>query len=381
MDMIDDGYVHETHATGRADPTTARDDSSRSATAPMTIYLALDLLNGRAVRITRTADGQTTVAEDEPVAVARRWQMAGATWLHVVDLDGAREGGLRHGGPLRAIVEATGLRIQFGGGVHSEEDVAAAFAAGAARVTLATAAVRDAEGEATLAACLARWSDAIAVSVDAHDGQITVGSWLPWATGSATDFAQAMARLGVRTLIVTNLGSDDSLAPGMDNAYALLAELRAALPQVALVAAGGVATLDDLRRLAGLGVSGVVVGRALYDGAVDLTEALAVAAATPYEPSNADEAFAPTPDLPGAEVARDDDIGDVAAADTIETPAVSTPSVNRLATTPSAPSAIATDLASSGPGEQATQDVVSATPQQADTPNDPASDERGERAG
>lgn len=292
--------------------------------APMTIYPALDLLDGRAVRITRNADGQTVVADDDPIALARRWQAAGATWLHVVDLDGAREGGVRHAETLRAIADATGLRMQVGGGVRSEDDVATAFAAGASRVTLATAAVRDAaEGEATLAACLTRWGDAIAVSVDAHDGQITVGGWLPWATGRATDFAQAMARLGVRTLIVTNLGSDGSLEPGMDGAYALLTELRAALPEIALIAAGGVATLDDLRRLAALGVAGVVVGRALYDGAFDLADALAVAAAPPTpELLGAPFASAPSSAATESQAAHDDAIGDMAAADTIETPAI-----------------------------------------------------------
>lgn len=251
------------------------------ATAPtgLTLYPALDLLNGQCVRLLRDADGQATVLADDPIAVARRWQAAGATWLHVVDLDGAREGGVRQAATLRAIVEATGLRIQFGGGMQREEDVAAAFAAGAARVTLATAVVRDvASGEALLRACLARWGERIAVAVDAHDGQITAGGWLPWATGSATDFAQAMALLGVRTLVVTNLDPTDTLIPSMNGAESLLAELRATLPEVALIAAGGVGSLDDLRRLARLSVTGVVIGRALYDGALDLAEALAVAA-------------------------------------------------------------------------------------------------------
>src|SRR5579863_8897594 len=131
MGMIDDETAREAPATDTADSVSALDAMTAPATAPLTIYPALDLLSGRAVRIMRGADGQTTVADDDPIAVAQRWQAAGATWLHVVDLDGAREGGVRHAETLRAIADATELRIQFGGGVRSEGDVAAAFAAGA----------------------------------------------------------------------------------------------------------------------------------------------------------------------------------------------------------------------------------------------------------
>ncbi len=374
MQPMDDVGAHEPGASetpsaatdsladeAEKEPKSNAPDAPERPETPMIIYPALDLLNGRAVRITRETDGQMTVADDDPIAVARRWQAAGAEWLHMVDLDGAREGGARHVETLRAIAEATGLRIQFGGGVRTEDDVAAALAAGAARVVLATSAVRDADadGEATLAACLARWGERIAVSVDAHDGQITVGGWLPWATGRATDFAQAMTQLGVRTLVVANVSDNGEPTPGIEGVYTLLAELRAALPGAALIATGGVATLDDLRRLARLGVAGVVIGRALYDGALDLADALA-AAANPG-----------APEVTATVATADAGPEDISAADTVSTPAV----------TAGAPAVESADDAATGePAIAATTGALATTDAADEAPHADAVDAANEHA-
>jgi phosphoribosylformimino-5-aminoimidazole carboxamide ribotide isomerase len=238
--------------------------------ATLTLYPAIDLLGGRCVRLRQGDYAQAQVFDDDPLAVARRWKEAGAEWLHVVDLDGALAGEPKHLGVVRAIVEATELPVQVGGGLRTEGTVAAAFAAGAERVILGTAAAREPE---LLAACLARWSERIAVSVDSRGGQLTVAGWLEVFPEVALTFAKRMARMGVRTLVVTNVERDGMLA-GSDTAT--LAGLRAALPETRLIAAGGLASLDDVRWLASAGMDGAVLGRALYEGALDLVEALRV---------------------------------------------------------------------------------------------------------
>lgn len=242
-------------------------------TRAMTLYPAIDLLGGHCVRLRQGDFAQAKVFDGDPVEVARRWQDAGATWLHVVDLDGALAGHPKHLEVLRAIAQATGLPIQTGGGLRTLEDVAAAFDAGAARVLLGTAAARDPN---VLATALERWAERIAVSIDSRGGQVTVAGWLEMVSESAADFARRMAGGEVRTLVLTNVERDGTLA-GADTH--VLATLRADLPNTTLVAAGGIASVDDLRALARVGLDGAVLGRSLYEGTIDLAEALRVVAA------------------------------------------------------------------------------------------------------
>lgn len=241
------------------------------------LYPAIDLLGGRCVRLLRGSFDAVSVFDDDPVRMAQHWRDEGATWLHVVDLDGAREGEPRHLEVLRGIVSATGLPVQFSGGLRSMAAIEQAFDAGAARVTLGTAAVRD---RALLLACLARWGGRLAVSIDARGGKLAVAGWLQSVAETAAEFAQSVAALGVRTLVVTNVDRDGTLS-GADDA--LMANLRATLPDVQLIAAGGIASLDDVRRLAALGMNGVVLGRALYEGALSLPEALRLIAKSTAE--------------------------------------------------------------------------------------------------
>jgi phosphoribosylformimino-5-aminoimidazole carboxamide ribotide isomerase len=238
---------------------------------PLTIYPALDILGGRPVRSADETPAPPQLMDDDPATIAGRWRADGAAWLHLIDLDGTLRGGSANLDLLTRIVAATGLAIQFGGGVRTAADVAAAFEAGAARVIVrADVAAR---GD-TLADCLARWGERIVVSVDARDGRLTVAGWLPSASESALDFARRMADLGVRTLTLANVSGDG--APDAQQ-FSALEQARTALPETTLIAAGGFATLADLRRLAGMGMDGVVLGRPLYDGALALAEALRVA--------------------------------------------------------------------------------------------------------
>lgn len=255
---------------------------------PLTIYPALDILRGHCVRSADEASAQPSLMDEDPVTIAGRWRADGATWLHLIDLDGTLRGGAGNLDLLTRIVAATGLAVQFGGGPRTAADVAAAFEAGAARVIVrAEVAARG----ALLADCLARWGERIAISVDARDGQLTVAGWLPSASESALDVARRMADAGVRTLILANVSGDGE--PGAQR-FATLEQARAALPETTLIAAGGFTALEELRRLARLGMDGVVLGRPLYDGALALTEALRVASEPLSDPSSDDTSDTPT---------------------------------------------------------------------------------------
>jgi phosphoribosylformimino-5-aminoimidazole carboxamide ribotide isomerase len=242
----------------------------------MLIFPAIDLMGGQAVHFRKDAEGQVGLVEEDPVAVARRWQSLGARWLHVVDLDGAREGQPTQTEIVAAIAGATELAVQLAGGLRGEDDVAAALEHGIARVILGTAVARQ---DDLLAACLARWDERVAVSVDARGDAMTVAGWLGSQTETPTDFAWRMVRMGVRTLVMAAMEQDGSVAAGPSQR---LLKLRTALPQVALLAAGGITTVEDIRALASAAIDGAILGRALYDGTLELQDALRVAAeATP----------------------------------------------------------------------------------------------------
>ena len=234
----------------------------------LTLYPAMDILGGRCMRVRHGDASQTTSYDENPVDVARYWKDQGAEWLHIVDLDGALEGMPRHLDLVGAILDAASLSIQMGGGLHSERDIEAAFAAGVARVVLSAT---DAWNPELLAGCLARWGDRVAVSVDARGGQMTVAGWLEVLAESTLSIAKRMAQVGVGTLVITGVEREGALTGG--DAIEL-ANLRAALPGTRLIAAGSFASLDDIRWLMATGVDGAVLGRALYEGTLDLTEAL-----------------------------------------------------------------------------------------------------------
>jgi phosphoribosylformimino-5-aminoimidazole carboxamide ribotide isomerase len=250
----------------------------------LTLYPAIDLLGGRCVRLLTGDVAGAEVFDDDPVAVARRWREAGAQWLHIVDLDGALAGEPRQLAAVRAIVDAIALPVQVGGGLRAEASIEAALAAGAARVVLDTAALAD---TALLGRCLELWNERIAVSVDSRGGRLTAAGWLEMAGVNAADVAVHLAGSGVRTLLFTNLAPDGTLT-GVDTG--MLRELRLSLPDTRLIAAGGIASLDDLRALARAGLDGAVLGRALYEGALSLTDALRVVRELPPDTEDVGEA-------------------------------------------------------------------------------------------
>jgi phosphoribosylformimino-5-aminoimidazole carboxamide ribotide isomerase len=235
------------------------------------LYPVMDLLRGRLVRALRDGDEGPALADTDPISVAMRWREQGAQWLHLVDLDGAREGTPRQLDAIRAIIQAVELPAQVAGGLRDVASVEAALEAGAARVVLNAATPDE---QALVAECVVRWGERIAVALEVRDGRVTVAGWLPSDAATALDVARAMGYLGVETLLFTSVSTSGESDP-------LPARLRRALPEMRLIAGGAVFSLDDLRRLLALGMDGVLLGRALRDGVFPLEEALAVAREAP----------------------------------------------------------------------------------------------------
>jgi phosphoribosylformimino-5-aminoimidazole carboxamide ribotide isomerase len=239
----------------------------------MTVYPAIDLRGGRCVRLLQGAFDQETVYGDDPVAVARGFAAAGARWLHVVDLDGARAGAPVQRDLVKAICAAVSIPVQVGGGLRDEAAVAAVLAAGAARAVVGTLAVRAPDRFARL--CRAH-AGRVALGLDARDGRLKTAGWMEDGGVPARELAARAADLGAAAVIYTDIGRDGTeTGPDVEGTRDVA---RAA--GVPVIASGGVGALAHVRALAALGadgVSGVIVGRALYTGAVALADALAAA--------------------------------------------------------------------------------------------------------
>jgi phosphoribosylformimino-5-aminoimidazole carboxamide ribotide isomerase len=236
------------------------------------ILPAIDLRDGRVVRLQQGDFARETVYSDDPVAVAQGFADAGARWLHVVDLDGARAGEPVDGAVVIALVAAVGerLQVEVAGGLRTIESVAAALGSGAARAVVGTAALRSPSFAGDLVA--SHGAAQIAVAIDVRNG-LAVGHG--WADGSegieAIEAIERLAGVGVTTFEVTSI-ERDGLLGGPDLA---LYERLVALDAGSIIASGGIATLDDLRAVRDLGCAGAIVGRALLDGSLDLGEGLA----------------------------------------------------------------------------------------------------------
>jgi phosphoribosylformimino-5-aminoimidazole carboxamide ribotide isomerase len=238
---------------------------------PFTILPAIDLKDGRCVRLRQGRAEEQTVYADDPVAVARDWRAQGATALHVVDLDGAFQGRPVHLPVIAKICAALDIPVELGGGLRTPEDLQAALDAGVDRVIIGTKAL---EGPAVLADWVRRFGHRLAVGIDARDGRVQAHGWVSTSDRLATDLACQVAEAGVRTLIYTDTARDGMLqgvnAPAMD-------EMAAAVPGVDIIASGGVTTAGDVRALRDLrrpNLNAVIVGKALYEGRVTLSELL-----------------------------------------------------------------------------------------------------------
>ena len=238
----------------------------------MLVIPAIDLKDGRCVRLRQGRAEDATVYSDDPVAMARSWQEAGARYLHVVDLDGAFEGRPVHADVLARIARAIDIPFEVGGGLRTDADVEAVLALGADRAIVGTRALGDPEA---LKALVERYGERIAVGIDARDGKVQVRGWTETTGTEATALAAAMDRLGVATLIVTDTATDGML--GGVNAEGVGAVCRTV--GCSVIASGGVSSPGDMRALRALGcanLTGAIVGKALYDGKTNLGELKAI---------------------------------------------------------------------------------------------------------
>ena len=239
----------------------------------MEVIPAIDLRGGRCVRLRQGDFRQETVFSDDPLAMALRWQEQGGPRLHIVDLDGAATGEPAHLEVISAIVAALDIPVQVGGGIRSAETARAWLEAGVERVVIGTAAVRDPDMVRDV--CREHGSGRVVVSVDARNGMAALQGWTEASEVSVLELAQRMAALGVVRLLYTDIARDGMLTgPDLDTNAALVRETG-----MAVLASGGVSSVEDIRQLAPTEVEGVIVGRALYSGAVSLPDAVAAAEA------------------------------------------------------------------------------------------------------
>ena len=261
----------------------------------MIVFPAIDLRAGRCVRLRQGDPSQQQVFSDDPVEVARRWEAAGARALHVVDLDGAFEGRPANLHLVARIARAASIPIQLGGGLRSIDSIARAFVAGAERVILGTAAIapglagggspdeqhpgEESEKPNLLAYAVHRWGARVLVGIDARNGMAAVRGWREVTTVPAADLARTVLKAGVSEIVYTDISRDGMLeGPNFET----IAEMAGTGARI--IASGGVSRLEEVRRLAEMepeGVTGAIIGKALYTGAISLSEAVRVASEAP----------------------------------------------------------------------------------------------------
>lgn len=236
----------------------------------MLIFPAIDLYEGRAVRLYKGDYAKMTVYSEDPVAVARDFAAQGARQMHTVDLEGARDGGTPNLGIIERIAKETGLFVECGGGLRDMAAIDRAFAAGVGRVILGTAAVSD---ERLLAESVQKYGEKIAVGADLRDGRVAIKGWREDSGLTAEDFLRKVEALGVRTVICTDISRDGA----MRGANAELYERLQREFGLDLIASGGVSSLEDVARLRALGLYGAIIGKAYYTGDISLREAVEAA--------------------------------------------------------------------------------------------------------
>ena len=236
----------------------------------MKIFPAIDLFDGKAVRLLRSRYEDMTIYSDDPPQIGRDFAAAGAEYIHIVDLEGAKDGTTPNFETVCRIKEASGCFCEIGGGIRSMEVIRRYMDAGIDRVILGTAAVTD---RAFLEEAVAAYGEKIAVGIDLKDGYVAIKGWTEKTQLTAVDFCEQMQALGVTTIIVTDISKDGAMK---GTNHGLYEELSARLG-MQLVASGGVSSIDDVKRLAARGLYGAIIGKAYYTGAIDLKEAIAAA--------------------------------------------------------------------------------------------------------
>ena len=235
----------------------------------MKLFPAIDLYDKKAVRLYKGDYNEMTVYSDDPVSVAFDFKAAGAEYIHVVDLEGAKSGTTPNVDVVRAIAEKTGLFVEIGGGIRSMEVLDKYFTSGVSRAIIGTAAVND---EDFLRAAIAKYGEKIAVGADVKDGYIAIKGWVEKSEYTLDDFFKKMQELGVKTIICTDISKDGAMRGTNLAMYSDLSKKYS----LNIIASGGVSTIDDVRALAEMGMYGAIIGKAYYTGAIDLALALEV---------------------------------------------------------------------------------------------------------
>lgn len=236
----------------------------------MLLFPAIDLYDHKVVRLLKGDYQKMTVYSEDPVATARGIEADGGRWLHLVDLEGAKDGTTPNFDVVAAICNETKLQVEIGGGIRSLEMIERYLNAGVARVILGTKAVTD---EDFLRDAVGRWGERIAVGVDAKDGKVAVKGWLEVLDVDMFDFLWKLRDIGVKTAIVTDISKDGAMKGTNLPLYERLSRIEG----IDITASGGVSTLEDIRALRDMGLYGAILGKAMYNGAIELKDALAIA--------------------------------------------------------------------------------------------------------
>ena len=236
----------------------------------MIIYPAIDLYEGKAVRLLRGDYNQMTVYSDNPAEFALDFAKKGATHIHLVDLEGARDGTTPNLSVIKSIADSSDLFIEVGGGIRSMDTAQKYLSAGVDRVILGTAAVKD---RAFLLEALSKYGEKIAVGIDIKDGKVAIKGWTETSDITADEFCADMESIGVKTIICTDISKDGAMQGANHGLYKSLSEKF----KMDFIASGGVSSMDDIKALTAMNIHGAIIGKAYYIGAIDLVEAIEVA--------------------------------------------------------------------------------------------------------
>lgn len=236
----------------------------------MRIYPAIDIKDGKCVRLLQGRFSDVTVYGDNPAETAKKWESEGGEFIHVVDLDGALKGHGVNADAIKEICKSVSVPVQTGGGIRTMEDIKAKFDCGIARVIIGTKAVSDSE---FVKRAVDKYGDKIVIGIDAKDGMVAIEGWEKTSEFTAIEFAKKMTAIGVQTIVYTDIATDGTLAgPNI----AAMSEMVKAV-DADIIASGGIGSIEHIKSLIPTGVEGVIVGRALYTGNVDLGDAISAA--------------------------------------------------------------------------------------------------------
>lgn len=235
----------------------------------MKIFPAIDLYDGKAVRLYKGNYDEMTVYSENPIEIARDFERSGAEYIHMVDLEGAKDGTTPNINIVSQVARETSLRVEIGGGIRSLETLDKYFAAGVYRAILGTAAVTD---EAFLKSAVAKYGERIAVGADIKDGMVAIKGWLEKSEYTTDAFFEKMCKLGVKTIICTDISKDGAMKGTNRELYKSLSEKYS----IDIIASGGVSSTEDVAALAEMNLYGAIIGKAYYIGAIDLKEAIKI---------------------------------------------------------------------------------------------------------